>query len=144
MDEPTAAPPPPPPDTPDSSSPAETPNEAPTPETPKPDMTNDNRGIMIVLSYLWLLALVPFLVESEDQDIRWHAKHGLVLLGAEIILMVVLSVFLQIPFLGCFIILPLFLVVSFGILILHVVCIVKGIQGNRFLIPKISEFADKF
>jgi uncharacterized membrane protein len=98
---------------------------------------------MIVLSYLWILALVPFLVETEDQEVRWHAKHGLVLLGAEIILFIVLSVLVSVPVLGC-IVLPIWLVISLGVLILHIVCIVKGIQGSRFLIPQISQFADKF
>jgi uncharacterized membrane protein len=30
------------------------------------------------------------------------------------------------------------------ILIVHVLCIVKGVNGGRFLIPGISEFADRF
>ena len=41
---------------------------------------------MIVLSYLWLLALVPLLVEKEDNEVQWHAKHGIVLMVAEIVL----------------------------------------------------------
>lgn len=39
---------------------------------------------MIVLAYLWLLALTPLLVEKDDAELQWHAKHGLVLFGAEI------------------------------------------------------------
>jgi uncharacterized membrane protein len=31
-----------------------------------------------------------------------------------------------------------------AILIVHVLCIVKGTKGQRFLIPGVSEFADKF
>ena len=137
MDDPTATPPPPPPD------PPEPPSAPENQSTPEPASDNDNRGIMIVLSYLWILALVPFLVETEDQEIRWHAKHGLVLLGAEIILFIVLSVLMSVPLLGC-IIIPIWLVISLGVLILHIVCIVKGIQGQRFLIPHLSQFADKF
>src|SRR4051812_30120664 len=44
-----------------------------------------NRGVMIVLAYLWPLALIPFLLEQQDLDVRWHAKHGLVLMAAEIL-----------------------------------------------------------
>ena len=40
---------------------------------------SSNRNVMIVLSYLWLLALIPLVVEKEDQEVQWHAKHGLVL-----------------------------------------------------------------
>jgi uncharacterized membrane protein len=140
MDEPTSVPPPPPPDAPDTPNGPDDPTAA---DNPPPESKNDNRGIMIVLSYLWILALVPFLVETEDQDIRWHAKHGLVLFGAEVILFIVLSVLMSIPVVGCFVAI-VWLVISLGVLVLHVVCIVKGIQGKRFLIPQISQFADKF
>jgi uncharacterized membrane protein len=34
--------------------------------------------------------------------------------------------------------------VMVAILVLHVMCIVKGLNGSRFTIPGISEFADKF
>src|SRR3984885_5100855 len=48
-----------------------------------------NRDVMIVLAYLWLLALVPLLVEKHDSEVQWHAKHGLVLVIAELILLFV-------------------------------------------------------
>ena len=44
-----------------------------------------NRGVMIVLAYLWLLALIPLLVEKQDPEVQWHAKHGLVLMIAELV-----------------------------------------------------------
>lgn len=46
-----------------------------------------NRGVMIVLAYLWPLAIVPLLLEKDDADVQWHAKHGLVLLVAELVLL---------------------------------------------------------
>ena len=39
---------------------------------------------MIVLAYLGPLALIPLLMEKEDQEVQWHAKHGLVLTVAEV------------------------------------------------------------
>jgi len=41
-----------------------------------------NRGVMIVLAYLWPLALVPLLLEKHDPEVQWHAKHGIVLMIA--------------------------------------------------------------
>ena len=35
---------------------------------------SSNRNVMIVLSYLWLLALVPLLTEKDDKEVQWHAK----------------------------------------------------------------------
>ena len=46
----------------------------------------------IVLAYLGPLALIPFLVEKEDQEVQWHAKHGLVLTGAAIVLSLIVGV----------------------------------------------------
>ena len=97
---------------------------------------------MIVLAYLWILALVPLLVEKEDQDLQWHAKHGLVLLGLEIIIWVVISA-VSATGIGCIIGLlsPLIMLIF---LVIRVICIAKGIKGERFLIPGVSQYADKF
>ena len=122
--------------------------DEPTPEVPPPPppgpppsgSASPNRGIMIVLAYLWLLALVPLLAEKDDPEVQWHAKHGLVLFGAEIAVFFALSILSTMTgFLGC-IFLPL---VQFAILGVHIVCIVKGLQGTRFLVPGLSEYADR-
>ena len=77
----SATPPPPPPPSP----PAPPPPESPPPGTASPETASPNRGLMVVLAYLWLLAIVPLLVEEQDPEVRWHAKHGLVLFGAEFV-----------------------------------------------------------
>ena len=118
------------------------------PETPSPDIVSDNRSVMIVLSYLWLLALIPLLVEKDDREVQWHAKHGLVLTVFEVVVMIALQVVVMIlgavsGGLGCIfgLLLPLFML---AILIVHVMCIVKGLNGDRFTLPGVSEFAEKF
>ena len=105
---------------------------------------SSNRNVMIVLSYLWLLALVPLVVEKEDQEVQWHAKHGIVLLIAEVILWVVVTI-LQMALgviLGC-LVASLSLVLWVGILILHIVAIMKGLKGQRLIIPGVSEYANR-
>ena len=132
-----SAPPPPPP-------PAETPPQEPAAK----EVVSENRNVMIVLSYLWLLALIPLLVEKDDREVQWHAKHGLVLTVVEVVVMIGLQVVVMIlgaisGGLGCVftLLIPIFML---AILIVHVLCIVKGINGQRFLVPGVSEFADKF
>jgi len=116
---------------------------------PSPSIApSSNRGVMIVLSYLWILALVPLLTEKEDQEVRWHAKHGVVLMVAEIALWIVLTIVMNIlalatALLGCLLGM-LFPLVALGILVIHVLAIVKGLNGQRFTLPFVSEFADKF
>lgn len=114
---------------------------APPPETPSSGIMSPNRRMMIVLSYLWALALVPLLVESDDSEVQWHAKHGLVLFGAEIGVYIVIS-FLAAATegLGC-LLLPL---TWLGVLVLHVACMGKGLQGNRLRIPGLSHYTDQF
>jgi uncharacterized membrane protein len=110
-----------------------------------------NRTIMIVLAYLGLLALIPLLVEKNDKEVQWHAKHGLVLLVAEVAVFIVYSMLMtlvtHIPFFGCIAGLVgglLWFVVVIGILVIHIMCIVKGVNGQRFTLPYLSEYADKF
>ena len=117
-------------------------------EPAAPGTVSSNRNIMIVLSYLWLLALVPLLVEKDDREVQWHAKHGIVLMVAEIvvwILVTVLSIIvgMALPVIGCLFSL-VHLAVWIGVLVLHVMAIVKGINGGRLIIPGVSEYASKF
>jgi uncharacterized membrane protein len=104
---------------------------------------SQNRTVMIVLAYLWLLALIPLLVEKEDAEVQWHAKNGLVLTAAEVALWIVFFILTMIPFLGCIIILVQF-VLWLGILGLHIFAIVKGVQGGRLVVPVLSDYTSKF
>ena len=113
------------------------------PEPTPAGTASSNRGVMIVLSYLWILALVPLLVEKEDQDVQWHAKHGIVLMVAEIAFWIVFNIVIyMIPF-GCVVGLlgPL---VALVFLAVHVAAIVKGLKGQRLIIPGLSEYASRF
>jgi uncharacterized membrane protein len=120
-----------------------------TPPPPPPGVTppggvSQNRTIMLVLAYLGPLAVVPLVVEKNDAEVQWHAKHGLVLFVAEIILFFVVGILHFIPFLGWILGCLMFAVLPLAIFILHVFCIYKAVNGQRVLIPGLSEFADRF
>ena len=130
---------------------AQTPIPPIPPSTPPAAAQSSNRTLMLVLAYLGILAIVPLLVEKDDREVQWHAKHGLVLFVAEVILFIALGIVLfvlgNIPYLGwvisalgCLIwfLLPL------GILALHIVAIMKAVKGERLIVPMISEYANKF
>lgn len=99
---------------------------------------------MIVLSYLGPLALIPLLV-AEDEDSRWHARHGLVLLGAEIVAWLALLAFsglvavVDFGCTGCL----LYVVFTLVILALHIACIVQALNGKRLNIPGVTALADR-
>ena len=72
---------------------------------------------MIVLAYLWLGALVPLLFEKNDQDVQWHAKHGIVLMFAELALLfgyIVLTSIVSLATLGLGCVLGVLLVFACG------------------------------
>jgi uncharacterized membrane protein len=107
-----------------------------------------NRSVMIVLSYLWLLALVPLVLEKHDPEVQWHAKNGLVLAVAELALIVTYIVMTSIVSLATFglgcVLSLLFVFGWVGILALHIAAIVKGLNGGRLIVPGISEYASRF
>jgi uncharacterized membrane protein len=123
--------------------------QPPPPPPAPPAGVSPNRGIMIALSYLWLLALIPLLVEKDDKEVQWHAKHGLVLAVAEFIVYVILAMvgfmlaMIHLGILGCALSV-LHFALWIGILVLHVVCIIKGVNGQRVIVPGISQYADRF
>ena len=47
---------------------------------------------MLILSYFGLLALIPLLVEKDDAEVQWHAKHGLILMATWIAVSIVLTI----------------------------------------------------
>jgi len=136
---PQTAPPPPP----------ATPPPPAVPPPPSGGAASENRTLWNILSYLWLLALIPFFVEEKDQEVRWHAKHGLVLTAAEVVVWILYVVFTMVAgvvsaglasCLGC----VGYLVLVLAVLAFRIMCIVKANQGQRLLVPGISDFADKF
>jgi uncharacterized membrane protein len=109
--------------------------------------SSSNRGVMIVLAYLWPLAIVPLLLEKDDADVQWHAKHGLVLLAAELLLLMGLAVLTGLVGLATFAFgcaLSMFMILIWvAILGVHIVAMIKGMGGTRLIIPGISEFANR-
>ena len=119
------------------------PPSAPPPPPPAATPDQTNRTLLLVAAYLWILAVIPLIVEKQDKEVQWHAKHGLVLFGLEFALCIVFGVLMSIPILGC-VIGIVWLILGLGILVLHVLCIMKAVNGERFLLPGISDLANRF
>ena len=140
MSETPYTPPPPPPPPPGGS------YTPPPPPPPGAPAAGGDRTLMIVLAYLWILGL-PLLTKKDDPEVQWHAKNGLALLGAEIVCWIVFMIAgfaLRgiLATLGCGLAV-VECVVWIGFLVIRIMCIVKGVGGQRFRIPVISDFADK-
>jgi len=99
---------------------------------------------MLVLSYLGVLALIPLLMKKEDREIQWHAKNGLMLTVAFIVVSIAWSLInnfmpssigCALSFIGC--------AIWIGWLALSIMAIMKALKGERFRIPVVSDLADK-
>jgi hypothetical protein len=107
-----------------------------------------NRGMMIVLAYLWPLALVPLLLDREDADVQWHARHGLVLMIAEFVVLCVYVFAASLVSLarfgfGC--VMGLVLVFAWvGVMAIHLIAMLKGLNGGRLQVPGVTTFVDRF
>jgi len=122
--------------------PQDSPPPSPPPVTEQGGEASSNRTIMIVLSYIWILFLIPLLIEKDDPEVQWHAKHGLVLTVLEFLIQVVLNVIVATG-IGCIfaIFIPL---VFLGFAIIRLMCIIKGINGERFIVPGVSQYTERF
>lgn len=106
-----------------------------------------DRTLWIVLSYLGILSLIPYFAKKDDpdQEIRWHAKNGVGLFLAELIIWAVFfgcSIVLRNSFLGCGLA-AVSCVMWLAFLAVTIICIVKGVGGQRFRIPVVTDFAEK-
>lgn len=120
-----------------------TPPPPPTPPTPPPAApASSNRTLMLVLSYLGLLSLIPLLVEKDDAEVQWHAKHGLVQFFFFVVVFVVLGIITSTG-IGC-VFAILYPFAGLAWLIVTVMSIIKATNGQRFMIPGISELANRF
>jgi uncharacterized membrane protein len=134
-DIPSYTPPPPPP-----------PGGSYTPPPPPPPggAPSSDRTIMLVLSYLGILSLIPLLVKKDDKEVQWHAKNGLGLTVAWILLWIVIAIvehFMP-AIVGCGIAV-VHCVLALGFLAVIVLAIMKALKGERMRFPVISDFADK-
>jgi uncharacterized membrane protein len=102
--------------------------------------------VMLVFSYLWVLALVPFMVTRREY-VRWHAKQGLILCGVACV------AFLGVIFVGAilatlsklFAWLFAFVLINLALLYLAlaIVCMIKAMRGERWAIPFLGDLVER-
>jgi uncharacterized membrane protein len=109
------------------------------------DLSEEDK-VMLIFSYLWVLAIVPFLVTRREY-VRWHAKQGLILCG------VACLVFLGVIFVGAVlatisrVFAWLFAFGLLNLLLLYLaialVCVIKAMRGERWAIPFLGDLVEK-
>lgn len=103
-----------------------------------------DRTLMIILAYLWILFLVPLLTKKDDADVQWHAKNGMGITIGEIgawIVYWVIAIFAPSAIscaasaLSC--------VIGIGFFVIRIIAIIKGINGQRFTLPVLTDLGQK-
>ena len=115
-------------------------------ETLDQELTDQDR-VLLVFGYLGPLSLVS-LVASRREFVKWHAKQGLLLSATLIVIYPILKSvhFILDKYLWDFFS-ELFWIavwmVLVGIMVLMLVCIIRGLEGERFRVPLLGELADQ-
>ncbi|MFH1522600.1 MAG: hypothetical protein ABIE43_02145 [Patescibacteria group bacterium] len=97
-----------------------------TKKTTKDSDVEANKNIA-VMSYLWILCLVPLLGKKDSEFAQFHAKQGLILFVA--------SLFTIVPFFGQILMLVL--------IVISVLGLVKAYNGERWEIPFVYDWSKK-
>ncbi len=111
------------------------------------ELTDQDR-VLLVFGYLGPLALFS-LVASRKEFVKWHAKQGILLSAAAVLLYLALkAVHLVLervlwPLLGQLFWLAAGMV-GVGVALLLVLCIVRALEGERFRVPMLGDLADQF
>lgn len=108
---------------------------------------SDQDRILLVFAYLGPLAVVS-LVASRREFVKWHAKQGLVLfLAFAALYLVILRPLIHLSFSLWSGLSELLWAVAwlaaFGGLLAMLMCIIRGLEGERFKLPVLGDLADR-
>lgn len=97
----------------------------------------------LILCYLPLLGVIPLFLRGSSREVRWHARNGLLLFGAVVLLGVLATVVgLAVPSLSCLYGLGMFFVGVVYVVVV-ILAIVKALSGERLMFPALSRYADR-
>jgi uncharacterized membrane protein len=112
-------------------------------ETRNLDPEIEQGRVLGALSYVPFLCFLPPIFGGKNRFALFHARQGTILLFIEIVIGLALSILSHtiglIPVLGFAIILPIRLILLFGVLIAAVAGFVKAISGEYWQMPVIGE-----
>lgn len=105
---------------------------------------SSDRTLMIVLAYVWILFLVPLLTKKDDDEVQWHAKSGMGITIGEFLAWIVYYVIVMFApsAIGC-VVGVLSCVIGVGFFVLRIICIIKGVNGQRFNVPVLTDLGQK-
>ena len=88
----------------------------------------------------WITGIVFFLLEKEDQFVRFHAMQSIIVFGAITGIQIMLAVLA----LATFFFTILGWIVSLGTFALWIFLMIKAYQGERYMLPIAGEMAERY
>ena len=116
-------------------------------QDPQDQALSDQDRVLLVFGYLGPLSLVS-LVASRREFVKWHAKQGLILFASLVVVYPILKfihfvlrrtlwpVFGELFWIGAWMVIA-------GIGMMMLVCIIRGLEGERFKVPMLGDLADR-
>ena len=92
------------------------------------EVKKSDSNLMGALSYLWILSVVMLLVKKDDPFVKFHARQGLVLFLAGIVLTFI-------PVIGW--------MLNVVILVFDIMGFVNAIGGKQVKLPLVGDLAEK-
>lgn len=92
-------------------------------------------NLIAAVSYLWILSIIILLVKKDSDYVRFHARQGVVLFGASVILSII-----GIPLVF---LLPIIWLLNLVILVAVIVGFVQALGGKRYKMPVVGDLAEK-
>jgi len=102
--------------------------------TPTPTKKSDD-NLVAAVSYLWILSIVILLVKKDSDYVTFHARQGLVLFGASIVLGII-----SIPL---FFLVFLIWLLQVVILVAVIIGFIQALSGKRYKMPVVGDIAEK-
>ena len=112
--------------------------EAPTSQGTGEDDVQKNKTIAAI-AYISILCFVPLLTKKDSPFAQFHAKQGLVLFICEVIWWILSFGLIFIPILGLIII----WLVNLCLVVLSLVGLVRALNGERWKMPVLGDWAEK-
>ncbi len=98
------------------------------------------------LSYLfgWITGLIFFMIEPNDSFVRFHAMQSIIVFGAITIVNILFYILWVIPVVGWIFGAVLATILWVFALVLWIILMIKAYQGERFKLPIVGDFAEKY
>ena len=108
--------------------------------------TNLEPNVAGLLCYLvgWISGLVFFLIEKDDDFVRFHAMQSIIVFGAITVVNILLYILWVIPGIGWIFGALLATILWVLAIVLWIILMVKAYQGERFKLPIAGDLAEKY